>query len=350
MSGGVDSSVAAALLLEQGYEVIGVTLKLWQGENEFEFEGGCCSLSAVDDARRVAQSLNIPHYVLNMTESFNTNVVDYFVDEYCRSRTPNPCIACNKYVKFDMMLNKAISMDIDYISTGHYAQREYLESINRYVLKKSKSLKKDQTYVLYNLTQHQLEHTLFPLGTFENKEEIREIARKYGFRVANKPDSQEICFVEDGKYSDFVKCRRPDQFTSGNIITTDGKVLGKHNGLINYTIGQRKGLGIAYEHPLFVVDFDTINNNVIVGRQDEIFSKELYAENLNWILFDKLKGPIDVNAKIRYSSKEAKAIIIPIDENTIKVTFEEPQRAITPGQSIVFYQDDIVVGGGVIRK
>ena len=349
MSGGVDSSVAAALLLEQGYDVIGVTMKIWPDSlgEEKVVEGGCCSLSAVDDARRVANQLGIPYYVLNFQDIFEDKVIDYFVEEYKKGRTPNPCIACNKHVKFDALLKKALAMGIDYVATGHYAKVVYDEARGRYLLKKSATAKKDQTYVLYNLTQEQLKHILMPVGEY-TKEQIREMAVKLGLTVAHKPDSQEICFVEDNDYARFIKERTGKEPVPGNFIDTEGNILGKHKGIIHYTVGQRKGLGIALGKPMYVISIDAENNNIVLGESGQEYSTELIASEPNFIPFDQLTGEMQVTAKIRYSAKEAEAVISPCENNKVKVTFKVPQRAITPGQAVVFYDGDILVGGGTI--
>lgn len=350
MSGGVDSSVAAAVLLKMGYDVIGATLQIWSdmSEERRKTEGGCCSLSAVDDARRVADKLGIPYYVLNFKDIFKCSVVDYFKEEYLRGRTPNPCIACNRHVKFEAMLDKALAMDIDYIATGHYARIEYDENRQRYLLKKSATDKKDQTYALYNLTQKQLGRTLFPIGAY-SKEEVRKIAKELGLTVAAKPDSQEICFVEDNDYGRFIRENTDDEIAPGYFVDIKGNILGMHKGIINYTIGQRKGLGISVGKPIYVVAIDAENNRVVLGDEDEVFSNALIASDLNFISIDRLEGDLRVKAKIRYSAKEADAVIKPYGDNKVKVIFDEPQRAITPGQSVVFYDGDIVVGGGIIE-
>jgi tRNA-uridine 2-sulfurtransferase len=351
MSGGVDSSVAAAILLEQGYDVLGVTMQIWpdMDEDRKQVEGGCCSLSAVDDARRVANTLGIPYYVMNFKEIFEDKVINYFKDEYLKGRTPNPCIACNRHVKFDAMLKKAVGMGIEYIATGHYGIIEYNESKNRYLLKKSKTDKKDQTYALYTLTQEQLSHTLMPIGEYE-KERVREIAKEIGLTVATKPDSQEICFVDDNDYGRFIEENTNKKIKSGDFVDSCGNVLGRHKGIVYYTIGQRKGLGITFGKPMFVVAIDAKNNRVVLGDEKEVFSDTLTAADLNLISIDKLDTQINVKAKIRYSAKEADATVIPLESGRVKVIFDIPQRAVTPGQSVVFYDGDIVVGGGVIES
>jgi tRNA-uridine 2-sulfurtransferase len=351
MSGGVDSSVAAAILLQEGFEVIGVTMQIWpdMDEERKKSEGGCCSLSAVDDARRVADKLGIPYYVMNFKGIFEEKVINYFKDEYINGCTPNPCIACNKHVKFEAMLQKAIGMGIDYIATGHYAKIEFDEILNRFLLKKSVTDKKDQTYALYTMTQEQLSRTIMPIGEFA-KEDVRDMAKDMALTVAAKPDSQEICFVEDNDYGRFI-CENTDyKSIPGDFIDLDGKVLGKHKGIIHYTIGQRKGLGIAFGKPMFVVDIDADTNRVVLGDEKEVFSDSLIARDLNFISIDTLVEPMKVKSKIRYSAKEADSTIYPLMDGRVEVVFDLPQRAITPGQSVVFYDGDIVVGGGVIEK
>ena len=351
MSGGVDSSVAAYLLKEQGYDVIGVTMKLWQDDDDelIENEGGCCSLAAVEDARQVAEKIGIPFYVLNFSEVFKEKVIEPFIDEYLNGRTPNPCIACNKHIKFDDFFNKARQIGCDYVATGHYAKIEKDEETGRYLLKKSVTDKKDQTYALYNLTQEQLEHTLLPIGEFE-KERVREIAKEMGMDVHNKPDSQEICFVKDNDYAGYVKKHAKRRIDPGFFVDTKGNILGKHNGIVNYTIGQRKGLGIALGKPMFVVDIDPVKNTVVLGDNEDIFNKGLIAKDVNLISIDDIKEPIRVQAKIRYSAKPSNATVTKIGEIRIKIEFDEPQRAITKGQSVVMYDGDKVVGGGIIER
>jgi len=348
MSGGVDSSVAAYLLKEQGYDVIGVTMQIWQEDKEYEErEGGCCSLSAVDDARRVAQKLDIPFYVLNFRDSFKRNVIDYFVDEYIQGRTPNPCIACNKYLKFDELLQKAKGIGADYVATGHYAKIE--ERDGRFQLIRSKDDRKDQTYALYNLTQEQLEHTLMPCGEF-TKDKIREIAKEIGLDVHNKKDSEEICFIPDNNHGRYICEAAPNKVRPGNFVDKYGNVLGKHKGIVYYTIGQRKGLGLAFGRPVFVTDINPVTNTVVVGPEEDIFKTDLVCKDINFISIDKLEGPMEVEAKIRYSARPAKATISPMENGRVKVSFEDKQRAITKGQSVVFYKDDLVVGGGIIES
>ncbi|MBD5643453.1 tRNA 2-thiouridine(34) synthase MnmA [Clostridium botulinum] len=348
MSGGVDSSVAAYLLKEQGYEVIGVTMQIWQDDEEFiEKEGGCCSLSAVADARRVANKIGIPFYVMNFKDAFKRNVIDYFVDEYMEGRTPNPCIACNKFIKFSSFLDKAMAMGIDYVATGHYAIIE--KHNDRYIIKKSEDDKKDQTYALYNLTQFQLERTLMPCGQYK-KSKIREIAKEIGLRVHNKKDSEEICFIPDNDHGRYIKNRFPNKVREGNFVDKQGNILGTHKGIVYYTIGQRKGLGIAFGKPMYVVDINPFRNEVVLGDLEDLLNTELIAKDTNYISFDTLKEPMEVEAKIRYSQTPSKAIITPIEDGRVRVNFHEKQRAITKGQSVVFYKDDLLIGGGIIEK
>jgi len=348
MSGGVDSSVAAYLLKEQGYNVIGITMTLIPKDVFYEDKiGGCCSISAVNDARKVADKLGIYYYVMNFREVFEKKVINYFVDEYLAGKTPNPCIACNKYIKFDEFLKKANALGAKYIATGHYASIKYDEDKKRYLLLRSKDSKKDQTYMLYNLTQHQLAHTLMPLGGY-TKDQVRKIAQEIGLEVYNKPDSEEICFIPDNDYAGFIKRRVPDKVKKGYFVDVNGNILGEHKGIIHYTIGQRKGLGLALGKPVFVIDIIPEKNIVVVGDEKEVFKNRLYAEDVNFIPFDKLESEMRVTAKIRYTAKEADAIIYPYKGGVI-VEFDKPQRAITKGQSVVFYDNDIVVGGGIIK-
>jgi len=351
MSGGVDSSLTAALLQQRGYEVIGVTMQIWPAEREEDEHsaGGCCSLSAVDDARRVADKLGIPYYVMNFRDYFEQKVINNFVDEYLAGRTPNPCIACNKYVKFEAFLQKAIALGADYIATGHYARLCYDEERQRYVMRKAADLSKDQTYALYNMTQRHISRTLMPLGDF-HKTETRRLAAELGLTVAHKPDSQEICFVTDNNYRGFLQERAGTQIKPGPFLDTRGNVLGQHEGIPFYTIGQRKGLGITFGEPMYVVAIDAARNAVILGRHEEVFATELVSVENNLILIEKLPGPMEVEAKIRYSAKPARAVISPLPDKKIHVRFHESQRAITPGQAVVFYEGDYVVGGGTIEQ
>lgn len=347
MSGGVDSSVTAAILKEKGYEVIGGTMEVFPDyEQPSMEEGGCCSLSDIEDAKRVASRLGIPHYTFNLKEPFQKEVIDDFINEYANARTPNPCVICNREIKFKALLKKALQLGADYIATGHYARIIHNPG-GRHLLKKSVDKEKDQTYMLYVLNQFQLEHTLMPLGDY-NKSQVRKIAKQLGFVTHNKPESQDICFVPDDDYIRFLDENKPELFEPGPILDTKENKLGEHNGLHRYTIGQRKGLGIAAGYPLYVVALDRERNAVIVGKDEEVFSKSLYAEKLNWISILELVEPIDVYARIRYNSREVPARVYPLDNGMVKVVFSEEQRAVTPGQSVVFYDGDTVIGGGLI--
>lgn len=341
MSGGVDSSVAAYLLKEQGYNVIGITMQIWQEE-----ENGCCGLSAIEDARRVAYDLDIPHYVMNFRNEFKENVVAYFIDEYLHGRTPNPCIACNRYVKWESLLMRSREIGADYIATGHYARIDRLPN-GRYSLKCSKTLAKDQTYALYNLTQEQLKHTLMPVGEY-TKEEIRGIAERINLQVANKPDSQDICFVPDGDYAGFIEETLDTELPTGNFVTIDGKVLGPHKGITHYTVGQRKGLGLALGYPAFVIEIRPDTNEVVIGTNEDSMSNYVRANQLNFMSIEDLEGEMRVWAKIRYNHKGAWCTIQKTGDREALCTFEEKQRAITPGQAVVFYDGDYVLGGGTI--
>lgn len=349
MSGGVDSSTAAILLQEAGYEVIGATMSLLPQDTPLPAnETGCCSLSAIDDARRVTRILDIPYYVLNFRELFKREVIDYFVSSYLEGETPNPCIICNRRLKFGALLEKARTLGMDYIATGHYARRWYDSERGRYVLARGRDADKDQSYALYSFTQEQLAHTLLPLGDY-TKEQVRRIAARYHLPVAQKSESQDICFITDGDYRDYLQARVPEAIKPGPIMDAGGRVLGKHRGLPFYTVGQRKGLGLAMGKPYFVVALDRQRNAVIVGTQQDIQHRTLYACDNNYILWGELPREARVKAKIRYRAPAAHATWRLLEKGRACLEFDEPQRAITPGQAVVYYQDDLVVGGGLIE-
>ncbi len=350
MSGGVDSSVSAIILKEQGYEVIGATMKLWEDKNNPEVESGCCSFSAVNDAKRVCDQLGIPHYTLNCEDEFKTHVIDNFINCYKNAGTPNPCVECNKYLKFGAFYRKALELECDYIATGHYAKTEFSDKYNQYVLKMSDEKAKDQSYFLYGIPKEVLPKMLFPLKNMSSKEDVRKIARKNNLQVADKKDSQEICFIPENDYGKFLEQNLEKLPPKGDIVLEgSNEILGKHKGLIYYTIGQRKGLGIAYKEPLYVIKLDAKNNKVIVGTENQLYNTTLKANNVNILLNIDLNKPINVKAKIRYRSKPAEAILELDEKGIATLNFKEPQRAITIGQSVVFYIDeDIVLGGGTI--
>lgn len=349
MSGGVDSSVAAWLLKEQGYDVIGVTMRLWQDEEEERREqnGGCCGISAVLDAQRVARTLGIPHYVMNFKEEFKEHVIDYFVDEYLQARTPNPCIACNRYVKWEAMLKRSLEIGADYIATGHYARIDRMPN-GRYAIRNSVTAKKDQTYALYNLTQKQLAHTLMPVGDY-TKEEVRAFAEKLGLLVAKKPDSQEICFIPDHDYAAYIERAAGESVPKeGNFVDKNGNVLGRHKGITHYTIGQRKGLNIAFGHPVFVTEIRRETNEVVLGEAEDVYTSSLMCDRINYMGMEKLTEPRRVLAKIRYAHQGSACVIYPEKDGMIRCEFEDRVRAVTPGQAVVFYEGEYVLGGGTI--
>lgn len=352
MSGGVDSSAAAWLLKEEGYHVIGVTMKIWQDEDacSVEKKGGCCGSDAVEDARRVAETIGIPYYVMNFKEEFRKYVIDYFEKEYMAGRTPNPCIACNRYVKWQSLLQKSLMLGADYIATGHYANVVRLTD-GRYTLKVSagtEQTSKDQTYALYNLTQDQLAHTLMPIGAY-TKEETRAIAAKAGLPVASKPDSEEICFVPDNDYAGFIEKDTGRTFTPGNFVDEQGHILGRHRGIACYTIGQRKHLGIALGRRTFVREIRPYDNTIVLSDNDSLYKDRLTVFDLNFMSQPGLNGEETVMAKIRYNHTAAPARIKMTGEDTAECVFDTPQRAITPGQAAVFYKDGMILGGGTIR-
>lgn len=348
MSGGVDSSVAAYLMKEKGYECIGATMKLFHNEDVGVSRAHtCCSLDDVEDARSVAYSLGMPYYVFNFSERFREDVLERFVDAYENGCTPNPCIDCNRYLKFEKLFQRAKELQYDYVVTGHYAQIEYDEASGRYLLKKAVDDTKDQSYVLYSLTQEQLAHVQFPLGGM-CKSEARKIAEEQGFINARKHDSQDICFVQNGSYGDFIEQYTGKNYPEGNFIDQDGNVLGTHKGIIRYTVGQRKGLGLSLKEPMYVMKVDPVANTVMLGRNEDLFTKTLTAKDINLISVDRIREPMRLKAKVRYRHQEQWATVEQLDDDTIRVTFDEPQRAITAGQAVVLYDGDLVVGGGTI--
>ncbi|MGN0165478.1 MAG: tRNA 2-thiouridine(34) synthase MnmA [Lachnospiraceae bacterium] len=348
MSGGVDSSVAAYLMKEQGYECMGVTMKLFHNEDVgIPREHTCCSLDDIEDAASVARNLSIPHHVFNFTDNFAENVIEPFICAYENGRTPNPCIDCNRYLKFEKLFNRAKELDYDYVVTGHYAIIDFNEETGRYELKKAADPAKDQSYVLYSLTQEQLAHTLFPLGEL-SKPQVRELADRLGFVNAAKHDSQDICFVQDGRYTDFIRQYTGKNYPEGDFIGPEGEVIGTHKGIISYTVGQRKGLGLSLKEPLYVKEVDPESNTVRLCRNEDLFTSELDADNLNLISVAEIKEPMRVKAKVRYRHTEDWATVTQTSEDTIHVVFDQPQRAITKGQAVVLYNGDTVVGGGQI--
>ena len=352
MSGGVDSSVAAALLKEQGYEVIGITMKLFSLPKDYcrsENLRSCCGWKATEDAHRVAISLGISHYVVDFRDRFDKCVIKNFCGEYSKGRTPNPCIRCNQYIKFDFLMKKLKAFEADYLATGHHARVEYDTRSERYLLKKGRDKKKDQSYFLYPLTQDQLARTLMPIGNF-TKEKVREKAQKLGLSVAQRHESQEICFVPDNDYVRFLRRRIPSVFRPGPILDLKNEVLGRHKGIAHFTIGQRKGMGIAASQPLYVLSMQSDSNTIVVGPSDQLYEKTLSAVQVNLISKAKIAKPLNVKVKIRYKHREAKALLTSLDTDQILVEFERPQRAITPGQAVVFYDRNVVVGGGIIDK
>jgi len=350
MSGGVDSSVAALLLLEQGYQVVGATFRLWNpADAGLGGESSCCSADDADDARFVCHALGIPHYVLNYKDLFRESVVDYFVAEYRRGATPNPCIACNRHIKFGAFIQKARSMDFDFIATGHYATVERDAGGRRYRLRKGQFAAKDQSYVLYCLTQPQLAATLMPLGGYR-KEEIRAMAAEHGLLVSGKPDSQDICFVPGGDYSAFLSQYTGKSCPRGDFVDADGRSLGRHRGIWSYTIGQRRGLSLSFENRKYVTAIDAQSNTVTLGENEDLLRRKLTARDVNWIDFDAPARPMRLGARIRYNHAEQPATVTPLPGGGARVVFDHAQRAVTPGQAVVFYSGDYVAGGGTIEK
>lgn len=351
MSGGVDSSVAAALLKDRGYEVIGITMNLFDLPTEYcrdEKLRSCCGRGAVQDAHQVAMELRISHYVADLRKDFEKKVIEDFCREYSRGRTPNPCLRCNEHIKFDVLVERADRLGADYIATGHHARVEYSPDLQRFLLKKGKDRSKDQSYFLYILTQKQLARTLLPIG-YLTKGQVRKKAQTLGLPVASRPESQEICFIPDRDYGRFLMERRTRAFRPGPIVDRRGRVLGQHSGIHHFTIGQRRGMGIAAPHPLYVLEIDPKRNAVIVGTDDELKKTELFASSLNWISVAGIDKSLSVKAKIRYTHRDAEAEVTPLDGEGVRVKFAKAQRAITPGQAVVFYRGEIVVGGGTIE-
>ena len=351
MSGGVDSSVAAILLQRQNYEVIGVTMRLWEEDNKAGLNNKATASSEIQDAKKVCERLGIKHYVYDLREEFKKRVIDNFVCTYMCGKTPNPCVECNKYMKFDAFYKIAKELGCEYIATGHYAKIYYSTQYNQYVLAKANSEKKDQSYFLYGISKNILPNVIFPLAEYNDKEQIRKIAEENGLEVARKKDSQEVCFIPDNDYISFLKRQNniDKKQNKGNIVLTNGEILGRHNGIMNYTIGQRKGLGVSYKEPLYVLKLNKDKNEVVVGTEKQLYTKELKAENLNFLLDIELNRNIEIEAKIRYRATPVKANLM-VNNNTAKITFKEPVRAITPGQSVVFYINDVVLGGGKITN
>lgn len=349
MSGGVDSSVAAYLMKEHGYDCIGVTMKLFQNEDAgVSRKKSCCSLDDVEDARSVAHNLGIPYYVFNFTADFKKQVMDRFVAAYENGATPNPCIDCNRYLKFDRMYRRARELGIGYVVTGHYARIQQSET-GRWLLLKGPDPQKDQSYVLYAMTQEQLAHTQFPLGTLR-KEEVRAIAEAQGFVNAKKHDSQDICFVPDGDYAAFIRRRTGRTYPEGNFVDPEGHILGRHKGIIHYTIGQRRGLGVSGGRPLYVKEIRPEDNTVVLADDCGLYERTAIATDFNWIALEAPVSPIRVQARARYHQPEQAATATVLPDGRVQVTFDHPQRALTKGQAIVLYQGDVVLGGGTIQE
>ena len=347
MSGGVDSAVSALLLKNDGFLPTGVNCRFFNNDDAFVREKSCCSLEDALDARSVADRIGIPFYVFNFTDDFRRCVIDKFTRTYIEGATPNPCIDCNRYLKFDRLLKRALELEFDYVATGHYARVEFDEPSGRFLLKKGKDVKKDQSYVLYCLSQFQLSHTLFPLGGYE-KTEIRAIAEENGFVNAKKHESQDICFIPDGDYASFIEKRTGLHFPEGDFVDENGKKLGTHRGIIRYTVGQRRGLGLALPEPMYVKKKDLEENKVILSKNSGLFSKSLDANDINLISCERIERPMRVKARVRYNQKEQWATVIQTEDDTLHIEFDEPQRAIAKGQAVVLYDDEYVVGGGTI--
>jgi len=350
MSGGVDSSVMAALMIDAGYDVIAVTMRLGNHDTvEYDSEKpNCCSLEGVEDARYAAMQLGIPFYAVNHEDQFRQSIVDYFVDEYTVGRTPSPCVICNQELKFGTLVDLADQLDCEYIGTGHYAKIEQDPETGRYLLRKGSDFKKDQSYFLFSLTQSQLKRAIMPLGSL-NKEAVRDIARRYKLKTAEKPESQELCFIADDDYKRFLQDRIPEQIQKGEIVDQNGEKLGHHKGIPFYTVGQRRGLGIAVGEPIYVTGIKTETNTIVVGQADELLRQSMIVNQLNWIPFENLAEPIRAQIKIRYRDQGEMATVTPTVDGKVKVIFDQPRRAIAPGQAAVFYAQDLVIGGGWIE-
>ncbi|MDU0939101.1 MAG: tRNA 2-thiouridine(34) synthase MnmA [Clostridiales bacterium] len=349
MSGGVDSSVTALLVKDMGYECMGATMNLFQNEDiGIPMERTCCSIADINDARSVAARIGMDFKVFNLQEKFKENVIDRFVDAYECGSTPNPCIDCNRYMKFGRLVERAKDLGFDHVATGHYAQVEYNEETGRYILKKAVDRKKDQTYVLYSLTQDMLARALFPLGSL-TKPQVRKIAEDHGFVNAQKKESQDICFVKNGDYTSFIEFYTGKTYPEGDFLDIDGNVIGRHKGIIRYTIGQRRGLGISFGKPMYVYSKDPVNNTITLAGDDDLLGRQLTARDINLISVDEIRSPMRVKARARYNQIEQDAIVEQLDKDTLRVTFDQPQRAFAKGQAVVIYDGDIVVGGGTIQ-
>lgn len=350
MSGGVDSSVAAYLMKEQGYTCAGVTMKLFGNEDiGILGESSCCSLDDVEDARSVAYQLNMPYYVFNFSDRFRECVIDKFIRTYESGATPNPCIDCNRYLKFDKLFHRAKELAYDFVVTGHYARVAYDAASGRYILKKAQDASKDQSYVLYTMSQEQLSHTKFPLGELE-KCQVRAIAQEQGFINAKKKESQDICFVPEGKYADFIRRYTGKQYPEGDFVDQSGRIIGRHNGIICYTVGQRRGLGVPSKQPLYVCKIDPVNNDIVLGGENELYTEKLIAGDINMISRPSLEAPRRLKAKVRYGQPEQWVTAVQTDTDRLEIRFDTPQRAVTKGQALVLYDGDVVVGGGTILE
>ena len=350
MSGGVDSGVAACLMKDQGFSCIGVTMKLFQNEDiGLSKEHSCCSLDDVEDARSVARRLSMPHYVFNFSDRFRECVIDKFIGAYESGVTPNPCIDCNRYLKFDKLFLRAKELGCGYVVTGHYARIDRDDNSGRFLLKKGVDREKDQSYVLFSMTQEQLAHTRFPLGAL-TKTEVRRIAAEHGFINAEKPESQDICFVVKGRYADFIEEQTGRKYPEGDFVDADGRPIGRHRGIIHYTVGQRKGLGIAAGVPLYVSKIDPIRNTVVLGTEETLYTSKILVKDINMISVPVLKEPKRFTVMTRYRGKETSAVVRQIDEDTLEIVFDTPQKAVAKGQAAVVYDGDIVVGGGTIAE